>query len=65
MQNKLYRVTILGTWLPHPLDAITYRTKVQASFVVEFPDREPVILSGIAEFTTNPKTGRKEARDVM
>ena len=31
----------------------------QLSLVVEFPNREPVILSGIAEFVEDPKAGRK------
>lgn len=32
----------------------------QLSLIVEFPDREPVILSGIAEFA-DPKSDRKHA----
>jgi hypothetical protein len=37
----------------------------QLSLVVEFPDREPVILSGIAEFTTDLKPVRKHAHAVI
>jgi hypothetical protein len=33
----------------------------QLSLVVAFPDREPVILSGIAEVAPDPKPGRKPA----
>ena len=34
------------------------------SLVVEFPDREPVILSGVADFA-DPKPVRKHAHAVM
>ena len=34
----------------------------QLSLVVEFPDREPVILSGIAEVALEPKPVRRHAR---
>jgi hypothetical protein len=37
----------------------------QLSLVVEFPDREPVILSGIAEFVQDSKPGRKHAHATM
>ena len=37
----------------------------QLSLVVEFPDREPVILSGIAEFVHDSKPGRKHAHAMM
>lgn len=37
----------------------------QLSLVVEFPDREPVILSGIAEFVQGSKPGRKHAHATM
>jgi len=37
----------------------------QLSLVVKFPDRKPVILSGIAEFTPEPKSGRKHAHATM
>ncbi len=37
----------------------------QLSLVVEFPDREPVILSGIAELTPAPKPTRKHAHATM
>ena len=46
----------------------TLRKTVEAmggnlSLVAEFPDREPVVLSGIAEIEPHPKpTGRKHAR---
>jgi hypothetical protein len=36
----------------------------QLSLVVEFPDREPVILSGIADFA-EPKPARKYAHAMM
>lgn len=37
----------------------------QLSLVVEFPHREPVILSGIAEFVDDSKSGRKHAHATM
>lgn len=37
----------------------------QLSLVVEFPDREPVILSGIAEFVQDSKPSRKHAQATM
>src|SRR5258707_4166910 len=37
----------------------------QLSLVVEFPDREPVILSGIAEFVQDSKPGRKHSHATM
>ncbi len=37
----------------------------QLSLVVEFPNREPVILSGIAEFVTAPKAVRKHTQATM
>jgi hypothetical protein len=37
----------------------------QLSLVVEFPDREPVILSGIAEFVQDSKPSRKHAHATM
>jgi transcriptional regulator with XRE-family HTH domain len=45
----------------------TLRDFVQAmgghlSLVVEFPDRQPVILSGIAEFAEDPKSDRKHSQ---
>jgi DNA-binding XRE family transcriptional regulator len=33
----------------------------QLSLVAEFPDRKPVVLSGIAEEAPEPKSGRKHA----
>ncbi|HEV2991505.1 MAG TPA: helix-turn-helix domain-containing protein [Candidatus Angelobacter sp.] len=34
------------------------------SLVVEFPDREPVVLSGIAEVMPSPKPNRKHAQAI-
>ena len=37
----------------------------QLSLVVEFPDREPVVLSGLAEFAPEPKVSRRHAHATM
>jgi DNA-binding transcriptional regulator YiaG len=47
----------------------TLRSYVQAmggqlSLVAEFPDREPVVLSGLAEIAPSYKTGKKPAQAI-
>jgi DNA-binding XRE family transcriptional regulator len=37
----------------------------QLSLVAEFPDRKPVVLSGIAEEAPEPKPGRKHAHSTV
>ncbi len=37
----------------------------QLSLIVEFPNREPVVRSGIAEFVQDSRPGRKHAHGMM